>query len=121
MHKQPVSVENGARFDLVAIERELRLESPYEQNGHTARTFIRTKDLRVVLVVMRANARMAEHKANETVSIHVLSGQLRLSLPSRVEDLQSGQLLVLEAGLRHDVEAARDSAFLLTLGWTSEA
>jgi hypothetical protein len=41
---------------------------------------------------------------------------LRVHLPERVVDLETGQLLVLAAGLQHDVEAPVDSAFLLTLG-----
>ena len=114
---KPASVAKGATFDLVAIDREMRVESAYERSGHTARTLARTPDLRVVLVVMRTGSRIAEHHTNETAAIHVLSGQVRVKLPSRTVELRSGQLLVLESGLRHDVEAPEDSAFVLTLGW----
>jgi quercetin dioxygenase-like cupin family protein len=73
--------------------------------------------MRVVLVVMNVGARLAEHRANETASIHALRGHVRLKLPDRTADLPAGGLLVLERGLRHDVEAVAESTFLLTLGW----
>jgi quercetin dioxygenase-like cupin family protein len=120
MHK-PESVEDGNSFDLIALERELRLEEPYERNGHTARTLVRTSDLRVVLLVMKSRARIPEHHADETASLQLLSGRIRLALPSREVELRSGQLLVLAASIRHDVQALEDSAFLLTLGWSGKS
>ena len=67
--------------------------------------------------MMKPASRIAEHHTNETASIHALSGHLRLHILNRVVDLSAGRLLVLERGLRHDVEAVVESAFLLTLGW----
>ena len=91
------------------------------REGHTARTLTREHDLRIVLIVMKAASRIAEHHANETASIHALSGHLRLHILNRAVELSAGQLLVLERGLRHDVEAVVESAFLLTLGWHKAA
>lgn len=107
----------AAVFDLVAIDVEMRRENAYEHDGHTARTLVREPDFRVVFIVMKAGARMAEHRTKNTASIHVLSGHVKLGLPDRSADLSAGQLFVLGQGLRHDVEAAEESAFLLTLGW----
>ncbi len=114
---KPASTERGAVFDLAAAERELRTQDAYARDGHTARTLVREADLRIVLLVMRAGSQIAEHHADETASIHALAGQVRLHLPDHVVELAAGQLLVLEPGLRHDVEAVGDSACLLTLGW----
>lgn len=120
MHAAPQNVDHGVAFDLVATGRELRAERQYEQSGHAARTLVRTPDLRVVLVAMRADGRISEHHADATASIQVLSGRVRTKLPSHTVELQRGQLLVLGAGLHHDVEAAEDSTFLLTLGWPGQ-
>jgi quercetin dioxygenase-like cupin family protein len=98
----------------------MRGEDAYRREGHTARTLVREEDMRIVLVVMSAGARIKEHRANETVSIQALRGQVRLRLPDRTADLPAGRLLVLERGLPHDVEAVSESAFLLTLGWHGE-
>jgi quercetin dioxygenase-like cupin family protein len=114
---KPETIDRSAVLDLAAIDAELRREDAYQRDGHTARTLVREDDIRIVLIVMRAGARIAEHRAKVTASIHALSGQLRLRFPDRDTELFAGRLLVLERELRHDVEALAESAFLLTLGW----
>lgn len=104
-------------FDLVGVARELRAEPSYAREGQTARTLVRSSDLRVVLVVMRAGKTMSEHHAKVTASVQTLEGALRLGVAAERVELPVGQLLVLPPGLAHDVTAEVDSAFLLTLGW----
>src|SRR5574338_117229 len=108
----------GAIFDIAVIDAEMRREDAYQRDGHTARTLVRERDLRIVLVVMRAGARIAEHRANATTSVHSLSGHIRLRVADREVDLRPGRVLVLDTGRSHDVEALEESAFLLTLGWS---
>lgn len=117
---KPEPVQGGATFELSAIEAEMRGEEAYRTDGHTARTLVREEDLRIVLVVVKAGVRIPEHRANDTVSIHALSGEVRLKLPDKVVELPAGRLVALGRGLRHDVEAIADSAFLLTLGWQAK-
>jgi quercetin dioxygenase-like cupin family protein len=117
---RPEPTHQGATFDLAAIEAEMRREDAYRGEGHTARTLVREEDMRIVLVVMKVGARIAEHQASDTVSIHALSGHVRLRLPDKVADLPAGRLIALGRGLRHDVEAVAESAFLLTLGWQAK-
>lgn len=118
MHQAPEPVDEGACFDLPGVEAELRSEAQYQRTGQAARTLVRTEDLRIVLIVLAQGARLAEHRAQETASIQVLSGAVRLSLPKRELEVKSGQCLVLKAGLSHDVEATEAAALLLTLGWS---
>ena len=117
MNQSDSATEEGAVFDLAAADSELRKAAAYLQEGHTARTLVHQPDLRVVLVVMKAGTRIPEHGADGTATVHALSGQLRLGTSEQTADLGVGSLFVLERGVRHDVEAVTDSAFLLTLGW----
>jgi quercetin dioxygenase-like cupin family protein len=107
----------GVSFDLATLDEELRKEAAYEGSGYTARTLVREPDLRVVLIVMKAGARMVDHRVETTASLYVLSGLLRVHLPEKPLDLAAHDLLALEAGVRHDVEAREQSALLLTIGW----
>lgn len=112
---KPSSIIDGAVFDITTVDRELRSADAYKIDGHTARTLVREPAMRVVLIVMTAGAKIAEHHAQETASIHSLSGHIRLRLPQRAVDLPAGHLLVIPAQLPHDVEAVDDAAFLITL------
>lgn len=113
----PAPPDHGVTFDLATAAHELRAEEPYLREGQTARTLIRTPDLRIVVVALKAGETISEHRANVTASVQTLSGHIRLQLPDRGVDVPEGQLLVLGAGLAHSVYAETDSTFLLTLGW----
>lgn len=113
----PAMPDHGLTFDLESVADELQAEDQYSREGQSARTIIRTSDLRIVVIALKAGKTISEHHANVTASVHTLSGHIRLQLPDRGVDVSAGQLLVMGAGLSHDVHAVADSLFLLTLGW----
>jgi quercetin dioxygenase-like cupin family protein len=113
----PAQADHGVDFDLAAVALELRAEELYRREGQTARTLIRTPDLRIVLVALGDGKTISEHHASVTASVQTLSGHIRLQLPERSVEVPQGRLFVMGAGLPHDVSAETDSTFLLTLGW----
>jgi quercetin dioxygenase-like cupin family protein len=117
---QDLHAVKSANIDILDIAREVRGEANYARDGHGARTLIREANLRIVLIEMKAESVMKEHRVPEAASIYLLAGHVRLRLPDAVADLPSGGLLVLEPGLQHNVEALEDSTLLLTLGGRSK-
>jgi len=110
------------RFNLVNELDQLHQDDSWKQaSGRSSKTLVKHPDLRIVLIAMKANTRMHEHTAAARISVHTLSGHIRLHLPKQVVELPSGHLLALDECVPHDVEAAEDSAFLLTLSWPPEA
>lgn len=95
-------------------------ESWLQATGRSSKTLVKYPDLRIVLIAMKSNTRMHEHTAAARISVHSLSGHIRLGLPEQVVDLPAGHLLALDRCVPHDVEATEDSAFLLTLSWPQE-
>jgi quercetin dioxygenase-like cupin family protein len=117
--REPHAVVGSAlTFDLTAEAGALMEEPTWQAHGHNAKTLVKHPDFRVVLIALRAGARMQEHKTDQCVTIHALAGRLRLHLPSNTIDLPMGALLALEHTIVHDVEALEDSVFLLSLGWS---
>src|ERR1017187_2013511 len=109
------------QFGLASELDELhRDEAWLHLTGRSSKTLVKYPDLRIVLIAMKANTRMHEHTAAGRISVHTLSGHIRLHLPERVVDLPVRHLLALDQCVSHDVEASEDSAFLLTLSWPSE-
>lgn len=115
----PKPSDDGATFDLVTIGHELRESEAYRREGQTARTLTRSSDLRTVLVALGAGNSIKEHHTSVSATIQALTGHIRVQLPDRSIELEAGYLLVLGAGLPHDVHAETDSTFLLTLGWST--
>ncbi len=110
------------KFDLIGEVDQLRRDDSWNQAaGRSSKTLVKHPDLRIVLIAMRANTRMHEHAAAARISVHTLSGHIRLHLPQQVVELPPGHVLALDESVPHDVEATEDSAFLLTLSWPPEA
>jgi quercetin dioxygenase-like cupin family protein len=60
---------------------------------------------------------MREHQAASWVSVQVLEGYLRLEAGEHIADLPAGQMVVLEPGQLHSVEALEEAAFLLSIAF----
>lgn len=90
---------------------------PQSSDGQNAKTLVKYDDLRIVLMVLKAQARVTDHKADGRISIQTLRGHIRMRARGRTFDPPAGSLLSLDRGLTHDVEALEDSALLLTVAW----
>lgn len=122
MNAQPMD-DMGTRMTsigLASLVDELRAGQTYGRDGHVARTLFKAPDFRVVLIVLAATKTMPEHQVNATASVQLLSGNVRMSFPQGEVELSAGQLFLLEASRRHEVQAESDSALLLTFGWHGE-
>jgi quercetin dioxygenase-like cupin family protein len=104
-------------FDLGEESRRLKTEAPWQRGDRNAKTLVKEPHLHITLTALKTGARLDQHTTAGPVTIHALSGRLRLSVEGDVLDLGPGQLLALEPGVIHEVEALEESAFLITLGW----
>lgn len=104
-------------FDLPALERELRREAALTEEGHSAVTLAKYPDLRVVLIVLRKDARRVEARTEARVTLQALRGNLEAHLPDGTIDLPAGNLVTLDRQVEFGLEALTESALLLTLSW----
>jgi len=111
------------RFDLPALVTQMKREDSWSTDKRNAmtllkrnvKTSLKERDLRIVLIVMQAGTVIQAHQTDSPISVQVLEGHLRFSTDSESVTLGKGQMLALQAGIRHGVEACEESAFLLTL------
>jgi quercetin dioxygenase-like cupin family protein len=108
-------------FDLVAETQRLRKEGIWDLESHNAIALAKYDDLRVVLIAMKSGSRMEGHKAYGSISIHTLTGKLRIHLPNHTMDVVAENLVILERSLPHNIEALEDSSFLLSVSWARSA
>ncbi len=115
-----VLAATSLKFNLEEEIRRLRAE-PRWQAGHTAKTIAKYADFRVVLIVMKAGAQLVRHRTAGRLSIQACRGNIRVlfsgEFKNETVDMNAGDLLMLDREVAHDVEALRDSAFLLTIAW----
>jgi quercetin dioxygenase-like cupin family protein len=93
----------------------LRLEEGWRKTGHSAKSLAKHRDMTIVLIAMKRDTRMKEHRASGPVAIHVLAGHIEVRVGTKTVDLPVGSLLALDRALSHDVEALDDSTFVLSV------
>jgi hypothetical protein len=64
-------------FDLNAEIERLRGENAW-QGGRNSKTLAKHPDFRVVLAVLKSNARLHEHKAPGRISVRAIAGHTRM-------------------------------------------
>lgn len=102
-------------FDLDEEHRRLEDSATDEPGTRGARTLLKEGPLRVTLVVLAPGGSIAEHRAQGPITVQPLTGELRFAAAGSVHDIRPGQLLCLEAGIRHSVSSAAGAEFLLTV------
>ena len=107
-------------FDLAKEADRLRAESPWSEHGSNGVTLVKYSDLRIVLMIMKPATTVQEHQAGARISVHALTGHVRLRLGEGIVDLHAGHLMALEKDTPHDLEAVEESAVLLTIAWQGE-
>jgi len=114
----PALARPQLHFNLADELERLRTEPSWQRGtGRSSKTLVKYPDFHIVLVLMKANTRMSRHHVDGRISIHAVHGNLRLHLPEEVVEVSSGQLFALDYAIPHEVEAVRESAFLLTISW----
>lgn len=102
-------------FEIPALVAQLKAEPTWRRGDHTAITLTKSRGLRVVLVAMHSGAAIPPHHVDGPISVQVIGGELKVTTDSQAMTLHAGQLLTLQGGIHHGVEAATEVAFLLTL------
>lgn len=118
-HRRPHKSLSPDHFLEVDLTRELEQlhREPEWKNGQNAKTLVKNADFRVVLITLKEGVRIPGHQNRGRISLQTLLGHILVRADGRTFDLPLGSLLVLDPDLRHDVEAIKDSAFLLTVAW----
>jgi quercetin dioxygenase-like cupin family protein len=103
-------------FDLSKeIEKLHTKESWTRETGRSSETLVKYKNFRVVLIAMKANTHISEHRAQRPISIQAVQGRICIHVGGQKIELGAGGLLTLDGGLDHGVQSLEESAFLLTL------
>lgn len=104
--------------DLTAEIDKLHLADSWKRKtGRSSKTLLNSSACGILLIAMKKNTETKEHRVDGRIAIHTLVGHLKLKLSDRTVELPAGQMLMLDRGITHDVHAAEESVFLLTMSW----
>lgn len=101
--------------DLTALALVLKEEENWEKIGRGSRTILKSETLRILLNVMKSGSEIKPHQAPGPISVQVIEGRILFNTEADSVELTKGQMLTLQAHVRHSVEALEEAAFLLTV------
>ena len=79
------------------------------------RTLFKTENVEVVRMVMPAGKEISEHEAPGEIIVQCLEGKVAFAALGRTREIESGQLMYLNAEEPHSVKCSEDASFLLTI------
>lgn len=103
------------RIELMAALEALRAEHHDSTERHRQISLFHKGPLRIVLFAFEAGAGLPAHRAPGFVVIHTLRGRIAVKTMNASHDLPTGQFVVLDPEVVHDVTAVESSDMLLTI------
>lgn len=84
-------------------------------------TLLKTNTLRIVLMALKAGARLHKHHTDGRLVVQVLEGEIEFEAEGEPRHLQAGALISVGAMAQHEVTAATNAVLLLTIAWSTAA
>ena len=78
-------------------------------------TLVKTDDLELIRLVLRAGKEIATHKAPGPITVQCLEGRVAFTARGKTQELVAGQLLHLPAEEPHALKGIENSSLLLTI------
>jgi quercetin dioxygenase-like cupin family protein len=101
--------------DLKKFIKHLTSENHWTDSDRNSITIFKSKTMRIVLMGLKENAELKQHKANGAISVQVVEGKLKFTAEQKSITLEKGQMIALDESVTHAVKAITETFFLLTL------
>ena len=100
-----------------ALEDEIaraKSQPSWSTGDRCATSLSKHRDLSITLLLLRKGARLNEHTARGSISLHVVAGAIRFRAAGDERTVTAGMLCALDHEIPHAVEALEESTLLLT-------
>jgi quercetin dioxygenase-like cupin family protein len=83
------------------------------EDRHAA-SLVKMGSLNVLLLTLKRDAELTEHRTHGPISVYVLAGLIRFSAGKEQLTLSAGSMVALERDAAHSVRALEESSILVT-------
>lgn len=107
---------------LAMQKHNLNVLIEYDDETFSPKVLMDEPGYRMVLLSMRAWQRIPEHASKGMVTVHAILGHVTVFAGSSPDELYAGEVICIENGVPHRIEAVEDSALLvLSTGGTGSS
>jgi uncharacterized protein (DUF2249 family) len=85
----------------------------YDDEKFSLKVLMNEPGYRMVLISMRAGQRIPEHASKGTATVQAILGHITLYAGPFPDELYAGDVVCIESGVSHRIEAVEDSALLV--------
>ena len=85
----------------------------YEEERFSPKVLMNEPGYRMVLLSLRARQNIPEHASRGMVTVYIILGHVTLFAGPFPDELYAGQVICIESGVRHRIEAFEDSVLLV--------
>jgi quercetin dioxygenase-like cupin family protein len=108
-------------FDLASEAATLTAEARESATGRSSKTLVKVPHLHLTLTAAKAGTRIEEHSTLAPVAVLGLVGAFQVQAGEQTFPLGPQQTVSLVPNVKYSIDAAQDCAFLLIVGWGTEA
>jgi quercetin dioxygenase-like cupin family protein len=103
------------KFEVASEMGDLVRRVKGNKSKRTAKTLVKEGPLRALVVALDEGGELQEHSVEGPFSVQCLLGRVVVKVEGAKHGLSTGELLVVDAGVPHDVKAEEASALLITI------
>lgn len=92
----------------------LKTGPEWQSQDRHARSLVKDETLNVLLMVLKKGAKLREHHTKGPIAVQLMSGCIRFTGGANHCLLSRDEIVALDRGIPHSLEALEDSALLLT-------
>ena len=111
----------GMIFRMTSEIESLKQDLAEATGGRAAKTLAKSRNLRVALITLRSGSTIDPHAIAGGATLYVLEGHLRIHPEDVAEEVEAGDVVVLNQNLRKPVVALDDATVLAVVAWPDGA
>lgn len=95
------------------LKHNVKDVTEFDEKKFLAKVLVNQPGYRMILLTFRSGQGMPEHSAREMVTVYVASGHITFYVDSVPTEMRAGEVIWIDAGAPHRVDAHEDSSLLV--------
>ena len=100
--------------DIPARINEIKAEKAWKESDRNSITIFKSGGHTLVLTALHKDAVMQNNTTDALLTLHVLEGNVHVTVGDDATAASSGQLVAIHPGILYSIQAATDAVFLLS-------
>ena len=102
-------------IDLPSFIEQIKSEKAWEENDRNSITVFKSDKMRIIVGAMHKNTEMQTEHPDNTLSVQVIKGRLKVHTNESVIEVEKDQILALHEHIPYKIEAVKKTTFILTV------